>query len=345
MGRNAFLALVFLISISVATDLRVHAAVEGDKVKSHGEQISPSPSPLPSMKPDSLSDNSGKNPSKPGSIPKNASSHPPVPPVPSNSTNSTTNSTTQGSNVDPHDMDNHTKESKTPDISSKQKDKGQKDGECKSSSARCPKGKLVACLQYRASGSHELFLLVKNEGVDTLTVNIKAPASKINNERLDLAEHQQKNISVPVNARDNLKIVFDAGNGECVLQFGKPVSWIDIFHQLPSYATRMTPIYGAYLLFLALLIVGGTWACCKFSKRGRRVDGGVPYQELEMGLPQSTSAAVVDTGDGWDEGWDDDWEEKATARAPEIRHVGNVSANGLTSRAPNREGWEDDWDD
>lgn len=320
MGRNAFLALVFLISISVATDLRVHAAVEGDKVKSHGEQISPSPSPLPSMKPDSLSDNSGKNPSKPGS------SHPPVPPVPSNSTNSTT----QGSNVDPHDMDNHTK--------------GQEDGECKSSSARCPKGKLVACLQYRASGSHELFLLVKNEGVDTLTVNIKAPASKIN-ERLDLAEHQQKNISVPVNARDNLKIVFDAGNGECVLQFGKPVSWIDIFHQLPSYATRMTPIYGAYLLFLALLIVGGTWACCKFSKRGRRVDGGVPYQELEMGLPQSTSAAVVDTGDGWDEGWDDDWEEKATARAPEIRHVGNVSANGLTSRAPNREGWEDDWDD
>lgn len=39
MGRNAFLALVFLISISVATDLRVHAAVEGDKVKSHGEQV------------------------------------------------------------------------------------------------------------------------------------------------------------------------------------------------------------------------------------------------------------------------------------------------------------------
>lgn len=39
MSRNAFLALVFLISISVATDLRVHAADEGDKAKSHGEQV------------------------------------------------------------------------------------------------------------------------------------------------------------------------------------------------------------------------------------------------------------------------------------------------------------------
>ncbi|KAJ8647778.1 hypothetical protein MRB53_000801 [Persea americana] len=340
MSRNAFLALVFLISISVATDLRVHAADEGDKAKSHGEQISPSPSPLPSLKPDRSSNNSGKNPSKPLSIPKNASSPPPVPPVPSNSTNLTT----QGSKVDPH-TGTHTKESKTPDIPSKHEDEGQEDGGCKSSSARCSKGELVACLQDPASGSHELFLLVKNEGVDPLNVNIKAPASKINNKRLDLAKHEQKEISIPVNAGDNLKIVLDAGNVECVLQFGKPVSQLDILHRLPSYATRMTPIYGAYLLFLALLIVGGAWACCKFSKRGRRVDGGVPYQELEMGLPQSTSAAVVDTGDGWDEGWDDDWEEKPTARTPEIRHVGNVSANGLTSRAPNREGWDDDWDD
>lgn len=149
MSRNAFLALVFLISISVATDLRVHAADEGDKAKSHGEQISPSPSPLPSLKPDRSSNNSGKNPSKPLSIPKNASSPPPVPPVPSNSTNLTT----QGSKVDPH-TGTHTKESKTPDIPSKHEDEGQEDGGCKSSSARCSKGELVACLQDPASDQY-----------------------------------------------------------------------------------------------------------------------------------------------------------------------------------------------
>lgn len=148
-----------------------------------------------------------------------------------------------------------------------------------------------------------------------------------------------------MNAGDSWKVILNAGADDCILEHLVPVSLTDIFRQLPSYATRLTPIYGAYLLFLSMLIVGGTWACCKFRKRGRRGDGGVPYQELEMGLPQSTSAAVVDTADGWDEGWDDDWEEKATARTTEIRLVGNVSANGLTSRAPNREGWDDDWDD
>lgn len=127
-------------------------------------QISPSPSPLPSLKPDRSSNNSGKNPSKPLSIPKNASSPPPVPPVPSNSTNLTT----QGSKVDPH-TGTHTKESKTPDIPSKHEDEGQEDGGCKSSSARCSKGKLVACLQDPASGNldfwfhfliHSFFIII-----------------------------------------------------------------------------------------------------------------------------------------------------------------------------------------
>ncbi|KAA8517639.1 hypothetical protein F0562_015119 [Nyssa sinensis] len=62
-----------------------------------------------------------------------------------------------------------------------------------------------------------------------------------------------------------------------------------------------------------------------FRKRGRQV--GVPYQELEMGLPESASAVNVDTAEGWDQGWDED----NAVKLPGGRHVGNISANGLTS--------------
>ncbi|KAL5991313.1 hypothetical protein ACLOJK_012220 [Asimina triloba] len=128
---------------------------------------------------------------------------------------------------------------------------------------------------------------------------------------------------------------------------GAPASALDFF-RLPSYATYMTPVYGAYLFFLTALIIGGTWACCKFGRRSRRDGGGVPYQEIEMGLPESSSAVGVNSAsaDGWDQGWDDDWEEeKAVSRTQEIRRAGNVSVNGLTSRSGNKEGWDDDWDD
>ncbi|KAG6588827.1 hypothetical protein SDJN03_17397, partial [Cucurbita argyrosperma subsp. sororia] len=33
---------------------------------------------------------------------------------------------------------------------------------------------------------------------------------------------------------------------------------------------------------------------------------GILYQELQMELPESSSAVKVETAEGWDQGWDDD---------------------------------------
>lgn len=117
----------------------------------------------------------------------------------------------------------------------------------------------------------------------------------------------------------------------------------DFLQQLPSYYKQLTPIYGAYLLFLIALIVGGTWACCKIRKRKRR--DGVPYQELEMGVPESASAVNLEAAEGWDDGWDDDWDEDKAVRSPGGRHVGSISSSGLTARSSNKDGWGNDWDD
>ncbi|GMP51491.1 hypothetical protein CsSME_00017700 [Camellia sinensis var. sinensis] len=142
----------------------------------------------------------------------------------------------------------------------------------------------------------------------------------------------------------NTKIVLKYANETCVLHNGTPLSeWNNFLQRLPSYYKQVTPIYVAYFLFLIALIVGGSWACYKFRKRKRHE--GVPYRELEMGLPDSASASNVDTAEGWDEVWDDDWDEDKAVKSPGGRHVGNISANGLTARSTSREGWEKDWDD
>ncbi|XP_058111333.1 uncharacterized protein LOC131254360, partial [Magnolia sinica] len=243
--------------------------------------------------------------------------------------------------------------SNTPDVSHTSEGKGQEDEVCKVLTNKCHQGNLTACFQDSGQASKKL-LLVKNVGENTLEVTISVPASaKIDTKQLKLLKHTHEQINVWVNDGENSEVVISTGNEKCILQLqqahesaGAPVSAAaDFFKWLPSYAPHMTPIYGAYLFFLTALIIGGMWACCKFGKRGRRDGGGVPYQELEMGLPHSSSAVGVDSADGWDQGWDDDWEEKATSRMPEIRRAGNVSVNGLTSRLPNREGWDDDWDD
>jgi hypothetical protein len=136
------------------------------------------------------------------------------------------------------------------------------------------------------------------------------------------------------------KIILNAGNGKCVLHWDPPVK--ESFVRLPTYDKLVTPVNGAYFLILTVLVFGGTWACCKFRKK--RHHDGVPYQELEMGLPESVTATNVETAQGWDQGWDEDWDEDNAVKSPG-RLVGSISANGLTSRSSNREGWEDDWND
>ncbi|KAG9455199.1 hypothetical protein H6P81_008103 [Aristolochia fimbriata] len=211
---------------------------------------------------------------------------------------------------------------------------------------RCTlESRLMACLR-PGNGPSKLYLVVKNEGDDDLSVNIKIPSFvMIDQKVLQLPKHQLRQVNISLTTEDSVKIVLDAGHGVCSLHSSPPESTWDFIQNIPSYATRMTPIYGAYILFSTVMIVGGIWACWKFMRRSSRVDGGIPYQELEMGLPQSSSAIEVDTADGWDQGWDDEWEAKPRSGTSEIRPVSGVSANGLTARTANREGWDDDWDD
>ncbi|XP_042504015.1 uncharacterized protein LOC122081105 [Macadamia integrifolia] len=219
-------------------------------------------------------------------------------------------------------------------------------GKCDVSSNRCmDQKKLIACLQHPEDGSQ--FLLVQNEGESTLKVNVAVPPSiNIALKEIEIPKHEIKKINFSVSAA-SAEIVLNAGNGDCVLHMGLPQSDENIVQQLFSHASRLnfTPIYGAYILLLTALIVGGTWACCKFGRKGRQQGDGVPYQELEMALPEAVSDVNVDTADGWDEGWDDDWDEEKAVKSEGGRNTGNVSANGLTSRSSNKDGWENDWDD
>lgn len=122
-----------------------------------------------------------------------------------------------------------------------------------------------------------------------------------------------------------------------------PVSENNFLDQLTFYSKQVTPMHGAYLAFLLALVVGGSWALCSFRKR--RNDGGIPYQELEMGIPESSNSVNnAETVEGWDQDWDDDWDEDKAIRSPGGGVTPKtISSNGLTSRK--KDGWDADWDD
>ncbi|XP_022971211.1 uncharacterized protein LOC111470002 [Cucurbita maxima] len=197
--------------------------------------------------------------------------------------------------------------------------------------------KLVACIESNIIESKDLAVLVLNKGEDTLDVNVTGGNFF---KGLKILKHHSKRITIPLTTLKDMKLVLNAGNGECVLYTSPLVAGEDLFLHLPSFDQLVTPVNGAYFLILAVLIFGGSWACFKLR---RRQAGGIPYQELEMALPESSSAVKVETAVGWDQGWDDDWDEENAVKSPGGRHIGSISANGLTAR-PNKDGWENDWD-
>jgi len=249
------------------------------------------------------------------------------------------------------------KDPKSSNDSMKFNPKGSKSGQeendgnvtCKGSTNSCSiQETLTGCIQPPETGSKDLVLLIQNEGESAVKVNITistSPRKVINTHNHEIPKHKAKeiNVSETIGGSTPTKILLKAGNGECTLQVGAHLSEGDFLQRLPSYYKQLTPIYGAYLVFLVLLIIGGTWACCKFRKR-KRLDG-VPYQELEMGLPESASADNLEAAEGWDEGWDDDWDEDKAVKSPGGRHIGSISSSGLTARSANRDGWDNSWDD
>ncbi|XVF24348.1 hypothetical protein REPUB_Repub13aG0120100 [Reevesia pubescens] len=209
----------------------------------------------------------------------------------------------------------------------------------------CRNGSLTACIHPSSStGSKELLLVVKNDGEIPLKVNVTmSHASKHIIQEIQLPQHQIKKVNIPANLGGNSYIQLDAGNLECVIRIGSAAaSGGGIFDYIP-FATHMTPINGAYLLFLTALIIGSTCACYKRGKRRQQGDG-IQYQELEMGQPDSPLPNNVETTDGWEQDWDGDWDELKSKVA--VGHqMANGSANGLTSRLPNKDGRGNTWDD
>ncbi|XP_060202660.1 uncharacterized protein LOC132631076 [Lycium barbarum] len=203
---------------------------------------------------------------------------------------------------------------------------------------------LVACIRTPQNGSTELFLVVQNEGEKRVKVNLNIqPPLDGSPQGFEIRKHQSEKIDISSILGKGAEIVLNAGDGRCRLQLDRRVSVENILQQVSLYSKRVTPIYGAYFSFLVALLFGGTWACCK--QRKKRNQDGVPYQELEMGMPESASAANVVAADGWDQDWDDDWDEENAVKSPGGHRYGNISANGLTSRSTKKDGWENDWDD
>ncbi|KAG5585299.1 hypothetical protein H5410_045733 [Solanum commersonii] len=194
-------------------------------------------------------------------------------------------------------------------------------------------------------GSTELLLVVQNEGEKgvKVNINIQPPLDGSPQPPIEIPKHQVEKIDISSILGKGAEIVLNTGDASCRLQLDRHVSVENILQQVSLYSKRMTPIYGAYFLFLVALLFGGTWACCKLRKK--RHQDGVAYQELEMGMPESASAANVVAADGWDQDWDDDWDEENAVKSPGGHTYGNISANGLTSRSSKKDGWENDWDD
>nr|GMC84145.1 SUN domain-containing protein 2 [Ipomoea batatas]GMC85918.1 SUN domain-containing protein 2 [Ipomoea batatas] len=210
---------------------------------------------------------------------------------------------------------------------------------------------LLACIKGPKDGSEESFIVLHNEGESRLEVKVYTPTS-VKIVPATVGKKQTVTVNISSTLSKGPKIIVDAGNGNCSLQLhsfeavskGPKIVAVDsLLQQFSLYSKQVTPIYGAYFLFLVALLFGGTWACCKLRKK--RQHGGIPYQELEMGLPESSSAVNVDTAEGWDQGWDDDWDEENAVKSPGGHRFGSISANGLTARSAKKDGWENDWDD
>ncbi|KAG8377133.1 hypothetical protein BUALT_Bualt09G0136700 [Buddleja alternifolia] len=218
---------------------------------------------------------------------------------------------------------------------------------CEGSLTRCRDKEMLACIEpSKDNGSKEVFLVLQNDGESTFTVNINLPNTLKNAlPALEVPKHETRRMDISSIVGKSTELIVNSGNAKCVLYLVNPVSVDNLIQQLSFYSKQVTPIYAVYAFFLLALLSGGMWACCKLREKNNRQDG-IPYQELEMGLPESASAVNVDVAEGWDHDWDDDdWDEDSAVKSPSGNGVRSVSADGLTSRSSKKDGWENNWDD
>lgn len=209
-------------------------------------------------------------------------------------------------------------------------------GICEGSMTRCRVQEMLACIEpSKDSGTKQLFLVVQNKGESTLKVNINLPNLDNALPAFEVSKHKTRQMDISSIVGKNSELIVNSGNAKCELHLVNPVSVDNLMRQLTFYSKQVTPIYAVYASFLLVLLFGGTWACCKFRKRNRQ--DGIPYQELEMGLPETASAVNVDVAEGWDHDWDDDWDEDTAVKSPTGPQVRNFSADGLTARSAKKD--------
>ncbi|XP_057549701.1 uncharacterized protein LOC130827847 [Amaranthus tricolor] len=212
---------------------------------------------------------------------------------------------------------------------------------CDKMQIRCQDLKsMTACIESFGQDSKALVLLIQNKGDSDLKADITLSPSASRPNGVNVPKRQSTRVNMPLAGGGINEISLSSGNGQCVLHISAPASQWDFFRHVPSYSKFMTPIYGAYMILVITFIAGGVWACCWFKKKKGQHD--IPYQELEMSMPESAAAAAAtESAEGWNDVWDDDWDEEKAVKSPGGH---SISANGLTSRNPKKDDWED-WDD
>ena len=201
-------------------------------------------------------------------------------------------------------------------------------------------GDMIACISIM--DSKYFVVLLQNKGAGIIKVKLGSDFES-NLGDVEVDKNKTEKVTIKRNGSKSDQLTLNAGKGDCVLHTTTPIPEAgSSFLRLPSYDKILTPVNGAYFLILTVLVFGGIWGCCMFRKKR---NGEVPYQELEMALPETVSATNVESAEGWDQVWDDDWDDNVAVKSPSVRLAGSISANGLTSRSLNKDGWEDNWDD
>ncbi|KAK4353148.1 hypothetical protein RND71_028666 [Anisodus tanguticus] len=203
-------------------------------------------------------------------------------------------------------------------------------GTCAGASNKCQDDhiSMIACFFPDEKGHEESFLLVQNNGENTLMLKVNVSPANKTYQNIQIPEHDVKQINMLSKIGGSSSITLDAGTGKCTIEIGRSV-WQGYFNNLPSYTMYVTPTNGAYLLGVTALLIGGIVICCKLGKQDRHLDG-VAYQELEMGQAEPRSSMKLEiSAEGWNESWDDDWDDEKAVKSPGGKTISIKLANGF----------------
>jgi hypothetical protein len=190
---------------------------------------------------------------------------------------------------------------------------------------------MTACVSYPGTGPKQLQLVVVNDGDSPLKVKVTIlPANESHsaNGAIDIPKHETKKITIKTDFKGSSSIILNVGPGDCIIQLQDQLE--------PNiYSSYLTPTNCAILLLIFAMIIGVSWVIFKSVKENRHLNG-IPYQELEMGQPESILSSKEEKNIGWDESWDDDWDEDNDIKST----IKNLNEKEVESS----EGWESDLD-